>query len=122
MFTDRFHGGPLDGETRGATATTMATTRVTDEHTGAVYVRDLQRDTEDTRSWTHQEVDPHTPQAVLYQAKDGLTIGELRAFVATADTQGWPDDYRLRAVASWRLRLTELELSRRGRPRPGPTG
>lgn len=113
MFRDRFIGGPLDGEERDAAAETVGTDRVRDRDTGVEYDRAPGYDTEDTRAWVADEQPHGEQQPVTAEAKRGLTLAELRTFVAQADREGWPDHARPRALAGWRMRLHHLELSER---------
>lgn len=113
MFRDRFIGGPLDGETQDATAQTVGTDRVRDRESGTEYVRAPEHDTDEVRAWTVDDTPTGQQNPVHAESKTGITLGELRAFVAQADREGWPDTAKPRSLAGWRLRLHEIELSNR---------
>jgi len=43
--------------------------------------------------------------------KRGMTLGEMRAFLAAADAVGVPDAAHLKANIGWRGQLTQLEAN-----------
>lgn len=113
MFIDRFIGGPLDGHTAEVTVKTVEGDPVRHRDTGIEYVRAPHLDTEDTRAWTVDDAPAGQQGDVYLESKTGATLADLRAFVAQADREGWPDDTMPRAIAGWRMRLHKLELSER---------
>ena len=110
MFLNRFIGGPLDGEVRGGAPDTMTAERLVDRMTGAVYARAPDLDTDDAWAWVPDPDPPGQQRHVRSDDRRGITLGELRRFVAVADREGWPDDVRPKALAGFRARLLRIEL------------
>lgn len=113
MFINKFIGGPLDGEERGATPDTVVAQRIMDQATGAVYSRDPEQDTDTARAWVPDGEPAGQQRHVASEDRDGITLGELRRFVEIADREGWPHEARLRALAGFRGRLFKIELRHR---------
>ena len=116
MFQERYIGGPLDGTLRYVELATLDAERSVDRASGASYIRAPHLDTPEVRAWVVDEDPAGQQRHIVAEDPKGLTLGEIRGFIALADREGWPDSHRPKALAGFRAKLLKLELRHR-RPR-----
>lgn len=115
MFTDRFHGGPADGETTPTDEDTLDADKLVHKASGTVYVRDTSRDTATERGWTFapemgSRGTPGITETMMFHRKDGLTLGQLREFIDAAKARGVSDDTPVSGLIRMNGRLKRVEI------------
>ncbi|GAA4915850.1 hypothetical protein [Nesterenkonia rhizosphaerae] len=118
MFADRFYGGPHDGEVMESSADTASEDRIKVKATGTFYVRAPELDTPAERAWKLDTEPDETPSGeparpgvgFHYENPAGITLDDLKRFVAVAEDNGWPPGTQVRVVAKFNGKLRRVEV------------